>query len=167
MRYPEFVKRLNTLMGIISGSLIIIIGILSVMEGILRGVFNSPTTWTLNISQYILIWAVFLGSAYAFQECNHVSVEFIREALGKRWGNRVRKVLSIAGYLLALIYVGVLLFYSIDLLTGAINVGKYTYGALRIPAAYLYSAMVLGSISMVVTLTFIILNILGGGKKYL
>jgi len=167
LKYPELLKRINHIMGITAGSLIVIIGIFSIMEGILRGLFSSPTTWSLNVSQYLLIWAVFLGSAYTFQERNHVAVEFIREGLGYRFGGRVRKILCITGYLLALIYVCVLLWNSIDLFKSAIHFGKSTYGAVRIPAAYLYSAMVLGSVSMAVTLAFIILNIFGGGKKYL
>jgi TRAP-type C4-dicarboxylate transport system permease small subunit len=82
MKYPQSVSRLNRALGIASGGLIFVVGILSVFEIIMRGVFNRPTAWSLDICQYILIWSIFLGTAYSLQENGHVAVDFVREALG-------------------------------------------------------------------------------------
>jgi TRAP-type C4-dicarboxylate transport system permease small subunit len=160
-------ERINVLCGLVSGALIIMIGLLATMEGILRGIFSSPTSWSLDLSTYILIWMVFLGTAYSFQEKGHVSVDLVKEMVGGRWGEKAVKWMTVAGYMMCLVVIAVLLWGGYDSLAGALKYGKLTVGNLQIPLAYLYSAMVAGSILMAVTVVFIILDLLGNGKKYL
>lgn len=167
MKYPQFLERFNRILGNIAGGLIIVIALFSALEGILRGIFSSPTTWTLNISQYILIWAVFLGTAYAFQEKNHVVVDFVREAAGRRWGFGIQKILAILSYLIALVFVVVILWNSIELLVDALKLNILTLGTIQIPASYLYMAMLVGSLAMLITIVCIVLDLFSGSKKYL
>lgn len=167
MKYPQFLERLNRALGYVAGSLIIVIALFAALEGVLRGFFSSPTTWSLNVSQYIMIWAVFLGSAYAFQEKSHVAVDFVREIVGRRWGIGINKTLSILSYLLALVFLAVIFWNSIELLIDAIKLDTLTLGTVQIPASYLYLAMLVGSLIMIVTVVCIVLDIFSGSKKYL
>ncbi|MCL6449502.1 MAG: TRAP transporter small permease [Armatimonadetes bacterium] len=155
----RFLRKINHALAIFSGVIILSIGILSTWGTITRVLLTNPNTWSLEVSQYLLIWAIFLGSAYAFQKNTHVAVSFIREAVGKRWGSGLERKLAVLGYILALVYVLVLTWVSFHLLDTALRLHKLTTGCVQIPTAYLYLAMVLGSILMVVTLVFIILEI--------
>lgn len=167
MKFPQFMERINTFCGIVSGVLIIVVGLLATMEGILRGTFSSPTSWSLDLCTYVLIWLVFLGSSYSFQEKGHVSVDLVKEIVGKRWGEKPVKWMNVIGYLMCLVVIAVLFWSGYDSLAGALKYGKLTVGNLQIPIAYLYSAMMVGSILMAVTVVFIIRDLLGNGKKYL
>jgi len=167
MKYPKLLNHFNQVTGIISGALIILMGLLATLEGILRGLFSSPTSWTLDVSQYILIWTIFLGTASAFQEKTHVSVDLVKDFAGQRWGIRVQRVLVIIGYLFALVFILVLAWDSADLILTAIKLEKLTIGTVQIPIVYLYAAMMAGSVFMLVTVVCIILDTIGGGKKYL
>lgn len=91
MRFPLWLQTCNRVLGIVSGIIILMISGLTTMEGIARGIFDSPTTWSLDVCQYLLIWAIFLGSSYAFQDKSHVSVDFIREGAGTRFGSGVQR----------------------------------------------------------------------------
>ena len=167
MKYPKFLEKINGFTGVVSGGLIICLGLLATMEGVLRGFFSQPTSWSLDLSQYILIWMIFLGTAYTFQEKGHVSVDLVKEWVGKRWGEKSLRVMTIIGYLMALTFIVVIGWCSIASFTTAIKYGKLTLGNFQIPLAYLYAAMVTGSVFMLVTVLSIILDLLGGGKKYL
>jgi len=167
MEFPTKLKRFNYAAAVLAGMIILVIGILSTMEGILRGIFNHPTTWSLDICQYLLIWAIFLGSAYAFQEKSHVAVDFIREKIGMKFGMNMQKKISITGYLFTIIFVLVLAWNSIDMLAYGIKWGKLTRGTIQIPISWLYSAILIGSIVMTITLFFIILSLISGKKEYL
>lgn len=154
-----FIKKINRFLAIISGAIILFIGILCTFEAITRGL-DRPITWGLDISRYLLIWAIFLSSAYAFQTKTHVSVDFIRESVKRTLGLNVSRVLTILSYFLALVYVLTLFWNSIDLLKDALYLHKLTLGNVQIPIAFLYLAMLIGSFLMIVTLIYIIMVIL-------
>ena len=167
MKYPQFLEKINRFTGVVSGGLIICLGLLATMEGVLRGFFSQPTSWSLDLSQYILIWMVFLGTSYAFQEKGHVSVDLFKEWVGERFGTGLLRVMNIIGYLMALTFIIVIGWCSVASFTTAIKYGKLTLGNFQIPIAYLYAAMVTGSVFMVITVVCIILDLIDGGKKYL
>jgi TRAP-type C4-dicarboxylate transport system permease small subunit len=167
MRYPKFLNRFNQATGIVAGALIVVIGLLSTMEGILRGIFSSPTSWSLDVSQYILIWTIFLGTAYAFQERNHVSVDLLKEFVDERWGIRARRIMVLIAYLSAMIFIVVIGWDSIHLISTAIKYNKLTLGNFQIPIVYLYVAILAGALFMLVTVIFIIVDVIGGGRDYL
>jgi TRAP-type C4-dicarboxylate transport system permease small subunit len=167
MKYPKSLSRFNQVTGFISGVLIVITALLATMEGILRYVFASPTSWSLDISQYLLIWVIFLATAYAFQEKTHVSVDLVKDFVGQRWGVEAQKVMVVVGYGMALVFILVLAYDSVELAVTAIRLNKLTIGTVQVPIIYLYTAMVAGSIFMLVTVVCIILDVIDGGKKYL
>lgn len=46
-------------------------------EVVARYVFGSPTTWSMDSSIYMLMWAVFLGAAYTMHTHGHVCVDLL------------------------------------------------------------------------------------------
>jgi TRAP-type C4-dicarboxylate transport system permease small subunit len=161
------IRRINHIAAVISGILIFMISLLCFLETIARNVFSQPTSWTLDISTYLLIWAFFLGTAAAFQEKTHVSVDFFRDMiaglLGKIWG----RILAVAGYLFSLVYILILFVATIYLIKDALDLQKLTLAVIQIPVVYLYLAMLLGSLMMIVVVVFIILDLLHKGDRYL
>jgi C4-dicarboxylate transporter, DctQ subunit len=161
------VRRFNHIAAIISGVLIVIISLLCFLETIARNLFSQPTSWTLDISTYFLIWAFFLGSAAAFQEKTHVSVDFFRDTIARLFGRIWGRILAIAGYLFSLVYILVLLVGTIYLIKDALHLKKLTLAVIQIPVVYLYLAMLLGSVLMIVVVIFIILDLLNKRDQYL
>jgi len=158
--------KINRAFAIVSGILVSIIALLSALESILRW-FGSPTTWILDVSVYMLIWATFLGSSYTFQEGGHIAVDFVRESLGKRLGQGIHRLLSVAAYLCTLIFLVILGWCSFGFFKMAVITGKLTFAYIQIPIAWLYLAMIIGSAAMILTIIFIIGDLISGSKKYL
>ncbi len=166
MEYPQILRKINNILGFISGSIIAIVAIFSTYEGIVRTVYK-PTVWTYDISRYLLICVIFLGSPYAFQVKGHVFVEFIREKLGEVCGIGFRKILSILGYLFVLLFIGVLTKNGITMLREALEYGDLTLANVQIPLFYLLIPIIFGSVMMFINICFIILDIINGGEEFI
>ena len=59
MKYPKFWNKCVNTLGLASGVLTLVIAVLSLLEAILLYFLHSPTSWTLTVSQYILLYIVF------------------------------------------------------------------------------------------------------------
>ena len=170
MRYPKFMVTINKIGAYICGGLVVATSVLAVMESILRKVFAAPTTWTLNLSTGIFIWAAFLGSAWAFQELGHVTVDLFRTVVDKydkSGKHTARRVMAIFGYVVSFIVMAVFVYGGWKLCVKAITYGQLAPYAFKFPLIISYAAIPVGSIMMMLTLVFIILDIFSGGEKYL
>lgn len=163
----QIVSKINRALAIISGTIILIIGIFSIWGPISRILLSTPNTWSLDVSRYLLIWAIFLGSASAFQSKTHVSVDFVRENISEKWGIGIGRILVIFGYALTLVYVSVFAWVSMNSIKVALQLHKLTLGEIQIPIVYFYLAMLIGSVLMFITVLCIIADLMAKGDKYL
>jgi C4-dicarboxylate transporter DctQ subunit len=167
MKAFAFIRRVNHIAAVISGIFIVIMSFLCSFEAVARNVFSRPTTWTLDISSYFLIYAFFLASAAAIQEKTHVSVDFIRNMIRGKFGEIWGRVLSISGYVFCLVFILVLLGTMISFTGDALRFNKLTLAVVQIPLIYLYVAALGGCILMMVVVIFIVLDLLRGSDEYL
>jgi TRAP-type C4-dicarboxylate transport system permease small subunit len=52
---------------------------------VLRYVFNSGITWSEEMSRFLFVWMVFLGSIAALKENMHLGVDIVTNLLSRRW----------------------------------------------------------------------------------
>ena len=170
MKYPVIWAKINKGIAVVAGCLALVIACFSVFEAVARYVFNSPTSWTLNVSCYILVWSIFLGSSYAFQEGSHVGVDMVKDWVDKKTKGKKRhprRVMSIIGYILTFIFLMVILYGAFGLIQKAIAYHTLTLATNPIPVAVLYLGMIIGTILMLITLVLMILDLLSGSDKYI
>jgi TRAP-type C4-dicarboxylate transport system permease small subunit len=160
MKYPTILRKFNKALGAVSGVLLLAIAIMSVMESILRTIFISPTKWTVDISAYFLLIAIFLGAGYAYQEKGHVGVELFKDLIEKHFGQLPRRIMSIGGYVLSIVVIMATMISVYLLLIPALEINQTTFANITIPIAVLYTVMIIGSVIMAVTVFFIILNLI-------
>jgi TRAP-type C4-dicarboxylate transport system permease small subunit len=167
VKYPLMLEKINRRLAFFAGAVILATGVLAVFESISRTFFNSPTVWSIDFSVYIFIWAIFLGSPFAYQENGHVAVDLIRDIVERRGGKTPRRVMAVAGYVFAEVTIFVLLYAAVKMAKFALSSHQITIALIQIPVFFLDMAMIVGSIMMAVTLIFIILDLFVGGEKYL
>lgn len=170
MKYPKLMGKINTVGAMICGVVVFGFALLAVMESVLRQVFNSPTVWTLNVTQSVFIWAAFMGSAYAFQEHGHVAVDLIRDLVDKHTKSpkrTPRRVMAVIGYICAFIVVICILWGGWLQTVTAIELNQMESYVFKFPHVISTLPVVIGSVQMLVTLIFMILDIFAGGEKYL
>ena len=170
MKYPLFWKKFNTGIAYFAGILALVIAGLSVYESISRHFFNSPTSWTLQFSCYMLVWSIFLGSSYAFQQGGHVGVDMVLDAIDKRTKGKKRmprRIMLIIGNIITFIFMVVILWGVVLLSKDAIQYNILTASTRPIPIIILYIGMIVGTIMMLITLIFIVLDLLSGSDDYM
>jgi TRAP-type transport system small permease protein len=95
----NLLTKVDRLITYVSAITIFIMMMWIVMDVVLRSVFNSPITGTIEITgEYLLLIIVYLSISYTYKEGNHVSVDFIVEMLPKS----LRKVLKVTTNLLSI-----------------------------------------------------------------
>ena len=167
MNYPKIIARMNGVLAIISGTLIAIIAVMTVTESLARSMFQHPSAWSMDLCCYFLLWAIFLGSPWAFQEKGHVAVDLVRDLIERLTGKKPRRIMAVFGYLVVIFVLGNLLRAAFNLASEAIKYDKLTIANLQIPTIYLHTGIIIGTIIMLATVVFIILDLLKGGEKYL
>ncbi|MBA7528817.1 hypothetical protein ES705_21007 [subsurface metagenome] len=101
------VERIITFIGCSVLSLLTIIIILQV---IFRYVLQMPLAWSEEVSRYMMVWLVYLGSILAMMSHSHVRTNlltnFLRDKIiGRKYINILEKIFSIL-YMLIIIYSG-------------------------------------------------------------
>jgi TRAP-type C4-dicarboxylate transport system permease small subunit len=69
----------------VTAGLMIVFAMLAVCgDVILRYLFNRPVGWVLQFSEYVLLYAPFLGAAYVLRNDAHITVDIVVGRLGPR-----------------------------------------------------------------------------------
>jgi TRAP-type mannitol/chloroaromatic compound transport system permease small subunit len=100
-RFCDFIDRINIGIGKISSFLILILVAIVMYEVVSRYLFNAPTQWSNELSQYLLTGVVMLGGAYCLAEKEHVRVDIIH----RMFSDRFQAWIEIFTFLLVLTFV--------------------------------------------------------------
>lgn len=126
---------------------LVIAATLAMYQVTTRFAFGRPSTWSEVITRAAMIWSVFLGVAAAFREGTMIALEIVQRSL-PRW-------LGLALYQVSMVLT--LIFFSILFWQGwamALRVSRQTLAALDISIAWVYAALPIGSV-------FIMIAVLG------
>lgn len=106
---PEnLVDKLNRRIGLLVSWLTPIIAFILVYELIMRYVFNSPTIWAHEISQFLFGITFMLGAGYTLLGNGHVNMDIFHS----RFSTKGKARLDMATALFAFLYLGVLVWKS-------------------------------------------------------
>ena len=95
--YDKIVDMLTKIVGVIAGTLILLVGFMIVYEIIARGIFNSPTEWVMEISTYCIIIAGFFFFFVAYAGKKHIHVDIILVHLSAKTRCYIEVLTSLAG----------------------------------------------------------------------
>ena len=100
-RLCDFIDKLNIMIGKVSSFLILILVVIIMYEVVSRYIFNAPTQWVNELSEYLLTGVVMLGGAYCLAENEHVRVDILHH----NFSHRTKVVIEIFTFLLVLTFV--------------------------------------------------------------
>ncbi len=75
-----------------------------------RYVLNHSLFWSEELARYLLVWLTFLGATVAYHRRVHPSIDMLQARLGPP----AARTMTIAGYLAALFFFGVLTVYGLQ-----------------------------------------------------
>jgi len=77
LRFLKAVDKVNTFIGNITGFGVPLLGMIVLYEVIMRYVFNSPTIWVFDTSQFLMGAIYFLGAGYTLLREKHANMDMI------------------------------------------------------------------------------------------
>jgi len=75
----------------------------------MRFLFNRTTIWIIPMTEYALLWIVFLGTTWLLREAGHITTDIIYVHLNEKAKNTLDGVMSVIGGLTCalLVYLGI------------------------------------------------------------
>jgi len=125
----------------VGGLLFVVITLIVFYEIVARYLFNSPTTWSIDVSIYLVIWATFLGAAYTLKEGGHIMVDVVLVKFSIRKVHIIRRT----AYTLVLAFCLVLMWRGTLACIDAVRYGEVTLSAHRFPLWLPMAAIPVGS----------------------
>lgn len=135
---------------VIVGVAFSVIVVLTISQIFFRFVLDSPLVWSEELVRLLVVWMTFIGAAVICWDGGHLSVDvlFVRLPSG------ARRALRIFNCIVALLFLGALVWFSIPLVELTMHV---TIGAMDLPeAAYRVPATIGGCLMIV----FVVMRIL-------
>ena len=114
----------------------------------LRYLSNFSITWAEEVARYLMIWMTFLGAGLSLRIGGHVAITNLHDFLGIRLQRALR---ALIGLLLICFFVA-MMWIGYEYMT---RMGRQLTPATRIPFSYIYAAMPIGFVLMIVHLLLI------------
>ena len=118
-------------------------------EVTLRYLFSHSMIFTEELSRYLMVWIVFLGSALAIRDGSHIHIQI----LVKRLGPRMQQNVKLASYALIIAFLVFITVEGLKILPRQLQQMCIT---IDISLFYFYLAIPVGSILMIIFLLPII-----------
>lgn len=84
-RIETAIDKLNDMVGNVFGIIITFLVVLTVMEVVLRRVFNSPTIWSFEVLKQLFALYFMITAAYGLLKRSHVAVDVFTRLLPTKW----------------------------------------------------------------------------------
>jgi TRAP-type C4-dicarboxylate transport system permease small subunit len=147
-------KKVNAVCATLAGIVLLFITFSIFVDVFLRYVLGKPTIWITEVSTYLFLYVIYLGTAYALQQDMHIKVTFLLDFFSKK----TQRIIDLITSILAIVFTVVLLWQS-SLMTWSAIKGKWTSPtALNAPYMYIYTILVIGSFLLL--LSFVCTTIL-------
>ncbi|WP_410218429.1 TRAP transporter small permease [Paracoccus sp. (in: a-proteobacteria)] len=156
-------RRIETVFVMLNGAVLVLV--LMAMSGILgwnvlgRYLTGNSLTWADEVARYSMIWLTFLGSGLALREGAHAAITNAQDALPGPWQRTLRALilLVLLGFFAFMVWVG------IDYMN---RMAVQRSAALQVPMKWIYAAMPVGFVLMIVHLAFMAPRYLRAGFQH-
>jgi C4-dicarboxylate transporter, DctQ subunit len=159
LRQLRIVNRTNAVLATVSGLLVLAVVSLTVLEVVLRRIFDSPTTWTFDYARYFVLYSFMFAGAYTLQNDGHIQISFIAE----KFSSRIRLWLAVLSQGGGLVFSMVLTWLAVKQTVKSAQRGWHTQDVTSIPEWNLYIGIALGALMLSLTFLVRIINLIHDG----
>jgi C4-dicarboxylate transporter, DctQ subunit len=125
---------------VIGGILTAIMTVIVTYAVVLRYLLNRPIGWSEEISIYLMIWAIFLGTAYTLKEDAHIGVDLLM----KKIPEYMRPFFLLFHYVVGILFLSVLFYKGIEMVNLSFTLDTRSM-AIDFPLYISYLAVPFGS----------------------
>ena len=124
----------------VSEWVLLALGVMIFYDVLMRYLFNSPTIWTLEISEYVLVFLAFAGAANLQKKKKHIKMDFFYQKLSRQ----TRAFIDLIIYLLTGGFSYILLVKSVQMTIIAYKYGSTSNSLLEVPLYIPYAIVPFG-----------------------
>jgi TRAP-type C4-dicarboxylate transport system permease small subunit len=140
---------INKLFLVLTGILMALMVIDVFLQVLFRFVFESPLSWTEEVSRYLFVWIVWIGSALVMADKGHVGIDILIKNFSPTW----QRFMEILIYLIFLFPASAMAYYGFAL--AKLNMNQPS-AALRMPMGIPYAAIPIAAVLMILNVLFYI-----------
>jgi TRAP-type transport system small permease protein len=140
--------------GVLSGFMLCSMISMSFFESVAR-YLGYPTTWTLEFTEYALVYLVYLGMSYAEKYGSHIRVEFFINLLPKKIKNHV----EIFNAFCIILFSVMMTYYGFRLLSRSFASGVVSPTPVRVPLFWIHAVLPIGMAVMAIKNVFTFLSL--------
>ena len=126
--FIAIVGKVNLAMGRLVAPITLIITVFVLFEVLARYFFNSPTTWSNEVNQYLLCALVMTGAGYTLKNRAHTRVDIIHIHMSQR----SRDLVDILTGLIVLLFCGPIIYFGIKIAHEAYVLGETSVSAAQL-----------------------------------
>lgn len=153
-------KKFNKIEEIVLVSSLVLNVIIVFLQVIMRYFFNTSLTWSEELSRYIFIWQVWLGSSIAFVDDQHIRVDLIFSIFKSEKSQRIlHLIINIIwfSFNVFLVYVGIKLL-------GSMSARNALSSGMRLPLVYVYATLPVSSFILAIRILLDSIDLVSGKK---
>lgn len=132
--------RLENILVLLAAILVTILIIIITMGVIGRYFFNSPLAWSVEFSEYILLYVTFFSASWVLRHAGHVNIDMFVNMVS----DKIKHVLSVITLLISLAGCLILSWFSFQLTLDSISRGLVMYKMVHMPSYILYLPITIG-----------------------
>jgi TRAP-type mannitol/chloroaromatic compound transport system permease small subunit len=106
----ELISLLNEWIGKLLYPLMLVICIVVFIEIFMRSVFNNPTTWTFETTQFLFIICTFLAAGHLLRDRGHIGVDI----LYSKFSRKRQVLIDILTFPFFVLFIGSLVFFGFE-----------------------------------------------------
>jgi C4-dicarboxylate transporter DctQ subunit len=138
--YNAILNKVTRIIGTFAGVLLFIPALMIFYEVIMRGVFNAPTEWSIEMSVYCVLVAGFLGMPITYLEGKHIQVDLLIAHLSYK--NRVK--LEIFTSIMGIVFCGIFFMEAANMSMLSLEINRTSPDTLRVPLWIPQASMPIG-----------------------
>ena len=146
---------------IVGGWLYLVTALMVTYEVVMRGLFDAPTEWSLELSVYFVLVAGFLGLAATHSDDKNIRVDLFIDRLPAKW----KQILSILTGLFGLIFAIVFFVESLDMTMNSFQLESKSTSTLRVPLYIPQLALPIGGLLLMLQFIRILIKDVQSLKK--
>lgn len=154
MKLRVVVDRCTLALGVVSGLIILIMGIILTYEVVSRYFFKSPTIWVQEISTYLYMWTMLAAAAYTLKIKKHICVDLVIVHLP----TRARVLMEILTSAIGAVFCTIVAVQAYEMIAATMQFEKVSATPLRVPMWIPQSALFIGFLLLTFQFVFIILD---------
>lgn len=138
--YATILQKVTKIVGLFAGLLLFVPVLMVFYEVIMRGVFNAPTEWSMELSVYCVIIAGFLGMPVTYGAGKHIKVDIFTSKMSPKSCCILEIITSMIGAIFCLVF----FIEAVDMVTLSHELDRRSPDTLRTPLWIPQLAMPIG-----------------------